>query len=105
MGPMSCLSSTLSGKLTAKQLKVCKLAGKGYSNQQIAQLLGNTPQSIKNYLRDIYDILGFSNKLELALFMVKELTLAELENTEIMPRAYLKKGRKKKTHTLSYCGY
>ena len=40
----------------------------GYANKEIAQELNNTEQVIKNYLRKIYDKLGVSDRLELALF-------------------------------------
>jgi DNA-binding NarL/FixJ family response regulator len=37
-------------------------------NKEIASQLGTTEQVIKNYLRKIYDKLGVSDRLELALY-------------------------------------
>jgi DNA-binding NarL/FixJ family response regulator len=40
----------------------------GKRNNEIAFQLGTTEQVIKNYLRKIYDKLGVSDRLELALY-------------------------------------
>jgi len=40
----------------------------GKRNKEIAYQLGTTEQVIKNYLRKIYDKLGVSDRLELALY-------------------------------------
>ena len=40
----------------------------GKRNKEIASQLGTTEQVIKNYLRKIYDKLGVSDRLELALY-------------------------------------
>jgi len=40
----------------------------GYKNKEIASQLGTTEQVIKNYLRNVYDKIGVSDRLELALF-------------------------------------
>jgi DNA-binding NarL/FixJ family response regulator len=40
----------------------------GKRNKEIAFQLGTTEQVIKNYLRKIYDKLGVSDRLELALY-------------------------------------
>jgi two-component system, NarL family, nitrate/nitrite response regulator NarL len=40
----------------------------GMRNKEIAYQLGNTEQVIKNYLRKVYDKLGVSDRLELALY-------------------------------------
>ena len=45
---------------------VCITQGK--RNKEIAFQLGTTEQVIKNYLRKIYDKLGVSDRLELALY-------------------------------------
>jgi DNA-binding NarL/FixJ family response regulator len=39
--------------------------------------LGTTEQVIKNYLRNIYDKIGVSDRLELALFTIHHRILAE----------------------------
>ena len=40
----------------------------GLTDKQIAVLVGTTPHTVKNYLREIYDIFGLWNRLELALW-------------------------------------
>ena len=40
----------------------------GLRNKDIAQEVGTTEQVVKNYLRKIYDKLGVSDRLELALY-------------------------------------
>ncbi|HEU5450545.1 MAG TPA: LuxR C-terminal-related transcriptional regulator, partial [Terriglobales bacterium] len=49
----------------------------GYRNKDIAQQLGTTEQVIKNYLRNVYDKIGVSDRLELALFTIHHRILAE----------------------------
>ena len=39
-------------------------------NKEIAQQVGTTEQVIKNYLRKVYDKLGVSDRLELALYCI-----------------------------------
>jgi DNA-binding NarL/FixJ family response regulator len=55
-------------RLTAKELRIVALVVQGYKNKEIAAQLGTTEQVIKNYLRKIYDKLGVSDRLELALY-------------------------------------
>jgi hypothetical protein len=40
----------------------------GLKNKDIAQEIGTTEQVVKNYLRKVYDKLGVSDRLELALY-------------------------------------
>ena len=57
-------------RLTAKELKIVALIVQGYKNKEIAIKLGTTEQVIKNYLRNVYDKIGVSDRLELALFTI-----------------------------------
>jgi DNA-binding NarL/FixJ family response regulator len=57
-------------RLTAKELKIVALIVQGYKNKEIAVKLGTTEQVIKNYLRNVYDKIGVSDRLELALFTI-----------------------------------
>ena len=63
--------------LTAKELKIVALIVQGYKNKDIAAQLGTTEQVIKNYLRNVYDKIGVSDRLELALFTIHHRILAE----------------------------
>jgi DNA-binding NarL/FixJ family response regulator len=64
-------------RLTQKELKIVALIVQGYKNKDIATRLGTTEQVIKNYLRNVYDKIGVSDRLELALFTIHHRILAE----------------------------
>jgi DNA-binding NarL/FixJ family response regulator len=64
-------------RLTPKELKIVSLIVQGYKNKEIASQLGTTEQVIKNYLRNVYDKIGVSDRLELALFTIHHRMLAE----------------------------
>lgn len=64
-------------RLTAKELKIVALIVQGYKNKEIATRLGTTEQVIKNYLRNVYDKIGVSDRLELALFTIHHKILLE----------------------------
>jgi DNA-binding NarL/FixJ family response regulator len=64
-------------RLTPKELKIVALIVQGFKNKEIANLLGTTEQVIKNYLRNVYDKIGVSDRLELALFTIHHRILAE----------------------------
>jgi DNA-binding NarL/FixJ family response regulator len=55
-------------RLSPKELTVITYVTQGMRNKEIAFQLGTSEQVIKNYLRKIYDKLGVSDRLELALF-------------------------------------
>lgn len=64
-------------RLTLKEIQIVALIVQGYKNKEIALQLGTTEQVIKNYLRNVYDKTGVSDRLELALFTIHHRTLAE----------------------------
>jgi DNA-binding NarL/FixJ family response regulator len=64
-------------RLTAKELRIVALIVQGYKNKEIAAQLGTTEQVIKNYLRNVYDKIGVSDRLELALFTIHHRILNE----------------------------
>jgi DNA-binding NarL/FixJ family response regulator len=55
---------------TKRENEVIKLVVQGLTNREIAVALipPTTEHVVKNYLRNIYDKLGFDNRLELALW-------------------------------------
>jgi DNA-binding NarL/FixJ family response regulator len=55
-------------KLSKKELAIIGCITRGLRNKEIAYQIGTTEQVIKNYLRKIYDKLGVSDRLELALY-------------------------------------
>jgi DNA-binding NarL/FixJ family response regulator len=57
-------------RLTDKELLIVSCVTQGMKNKEIAQEVGTTEQVIKNYLRKVYDKLGVSDRLELALYCI-----------------------------------
>lgn len=55
-------------RLSPKEISIISCITRGMRNKEIAYQLGTTEQVIKNYLRKIYDKLGVSDRLELALY-------------------------------------
>ena len=55
-------------RLSEKELSIITCITRGMRNKEIAYQIGTTEQVIKNYLRKIYDKLGVSDRLELALY-------------------------------------
>lgn len=55
-------------KLSPKEIQIISGVTQGLRNKEIAQDVGTTEQVVKNYLRKVYDKLGVSDRLELALY-------------------------------------
>ena len=80
-------------KLTPREESVVRLVVQGRPNREIADELHLSEHTIKNYLFRVFDKLGVSNRVELALYAVAKLNLAddtdELEgadtNTAMIP--------------------
>jgi two-component system, NarL family, nitrate/nitrite response regulator NarL len=56
--------------LTARELEVVAAIVSGLTNRDIAQKFAISEQTVKHHLTSIFDKLGVSNRLELALFAV-----------------------------------
>jgi DNA-binding NarL/FixJ family response regulator len=56
--------------LTARELRVIAAVAEGATNKDISDQLGLSEQTVKNHLSHIYDKVGVSNRLELALFAI-----------------------------------
>jgi DNA-binding NarL/FixJ family response regulator len=57
-------------RLTPKETQIVALLTQGMKNKEIAQEVGTSEQVVKNYLRKVYDKLGVSDRLELALYCI-----------------------------------
>jgi DNA-binding NarL/FixJ family response regulator len=57
-------------RLSDKELLIISCVSQGMRNKEIASEIHTTEQVIKNYLRKIYDKLGVSDRLELALYCI-----------------------------------
>jgi two-component system nitrate/nitrite response regulator NarL len=56
--------------LTARELEIIKTIVAGYTNKDIAEKFSLSEHTVKHHLTNIFDKLGVSNRLELALFVV-----------------------------------
>lgn len=64
-------------RLTGRELRIIAAIVQGYKNREIADQLTTTEQVVKNALRAIFDKIGVSDRLELALFVVHHRILAQ----------------------------
>ena len=63
-------------RLSEKELRIIAAVVRGYKNRDIAAQLYTTEQIVKNALRGIFDKIGVSDRLELALFVLHHRMLA-----------------------------
>jgi DNA-binding CsgD family transcriptional regulator len=66
-------------RLTRREREVANLVASGMSRRQMGAILGTTEWVIKNYLLSIYDKLGVSSKLELAVMLTEPLEGAKMD--------------------------
>jgi DNA-binding NarL/FixJ family response regulator len=64
-------------RLSDRELRIIAAIVQGYKNREIAMQLYTSEQVIKNALRNIFDKIGVSDRLELALFVVHHRILAQ----------------------------
>ncbi len=70
-------------KLSGKQLTIVRCITRGMRNKEIAYQIGTTEPAIKNCLRQIYEKLGVSDRLELASYALhNEVLKKDLEDLE-----------------------
>ena len=58
--------------LAAREFQVANLVAEGMPNREVALKLGLTEHSVSNYLFRIYNKLGISSRVELALYVMKD---------------------------------
>ena len=63
-------------RLSEKELRIVALVVRGYKNREIAAQMETSEQVVKNALRQIFDKIGVSDRLELALFVLHHRMLA-----------------------------
>src|SRR3984885_4775724 len=69
-------SSSSSGKgrerspLSAREREIVALVAQGYKNKEMAEKMFISEQTVKNHLHNIFDKLGVSDRLELALYAI-----------------------------------
>ncbi len=57
--------------LTAREEQIAQLVAQGFSNRDISRRLNLSEHTVKNYLFRIFDKLGISTRVELAMYLVE----------------------------------
>src|SRR5438128_1492444 len=73
-------------RLSPKELNIISFVTQGLRNKEIATEVRTTEQVIKNYLRKVYDKLGVSDRLELALFCLHNRVLESSPKAPVVPQ-------------------
>jgi two-component system, NarL family, nitrate/nitrite response regulator NarL len=71
---------TPASRLTRRELQIVAAVVEGSSNKDVGQQFGLSQQTVKNHLSHIFDKLGVSNRLELALYAVHHKLLDRLSD-------------------------
>ena len=71
------VGARVQNRLSGRELRIIAAIVQGYKNREIAVQLYTTEQVVKNALRNIFDKIGVSDRLELALFVVHHRILAQ----------------------------
>jgi DNA-binding NarL/FixJ family response regulator len=66
--PMRIVDTRGAGLLSRREQEVVRCVAEGLSNREIAQRLGLTEHTVKNYLFRIFDKLGVSKRVEVVLY-------------------------------------
>jgi len=66
----SSTSSLDSSPLSEREKQVVELISQGFKNKEIAERMFISEQTVKNHLHNIFDKLGVSDRLELALYAI-----------------------------------
>ncbi len=56
--------------LSARELEIVQYVAQGYKNKEMAEKMFISEQTVKNHLHNIFDKLGVSDRLELALYAI-----------------------------------
>jgi DNA-binding NarL/FixJ family response regulator len=76
-------------RLSPKEMAIITCITQGKRNKEIAFQLGTTEQVIKNYLRKVYDKLGVSDRLELALYCLHNKIIETDADEEVVAQKVL----------------
>jgi DNA-binding NarL/FixJ family response regulator len=76
-------------RLSSAELRIIQRVTHGYKNREIALQLNLTEQSVKNALRSVFDKLGVSDRLELALYVLSHKQLSKAVAHSPRPWAWL----------------
>ncbi|HTM36164.1 MAG TPA: response regulator transcription factor [Terriglobales bacterium] len=86
------LTNAQGTKLLSKQeSRIARLISQGMTNREIATHLGLSGHTVKNYLFKIFDKLGISNRVELALYVASREDHIDLELEEMIENPELRR--------------
>jgi two-component system, NarL family, nitrate/nitrite response regulator NarL len=74
--PADLANGTMNGKarerspLSTREREIVQLVAQGYKNKEMAEKMFISEQTVKNHLHNIFDKLGVSDRLELALYAI-----------------------------------
>lgn len=71
LSPPNCEAAPRNVRLTTRELEIVWTLVAGYKNKDIAQKFSLSEHTVKHHLTNIFDKVGVSNRLELALFAIK----------------------------------
>ncbi len=71
-GPQPIKGANGANLLTKREEELVRLVAEGLTNRDISFQLGLTEHTVRNYLFRIFNKLGTSNRLELALYVIKQ---------------------------------
>ena len=80
-------------RLSDRELRIIAAVVQGYKNRDIAIQLYTSEQMVKNALRNIFDKIGVSDRLELALFTIHHRILAQATASVAPAPAQLRSGQ------------
>jgi two-component system, NarL family, nitrate/nitrite response regulator NarL len=69
-GIMNGKSNRERAQLSQREREIIVLIAQGYKNKEIAEKMFITEQTVKNHLHNVFDKLGVSDRLELALYAI-----------------------------------
>ena len=70
VGPPSGIRSRDRSPLSQREREIVALVAQGYKNKEMAEKMFISEQTVKNHLHNIFDKLGVSDRLELALYAI-----------------------------------
>lgn len=68
--PMNAKAGRERTQLSQREREIIVLIAQGYKNKEIAEKMFITEQTVKNHLHNVFDKLGVSDRLELALYAI-----------------------------------
>ncbi len=92
--PVNILNAKGEELLTPREKDVVRLVADGFGNREVAQQLGLSAHTVKNYLFNIFDKLGISSRAELIMYVLSSSNV----NTRLAPNGDTRTPPKPESH-------